>query len=227
MVEVKDFNEVIRYFENRILTEFNKEVKSIKDFEIRCNSTNVDYLLSLNIDRDFKLKQLRTMYLNNQEIEKVRNNLKDINVISTQYLFNQVGGKDISTHHKKGGCLTYINFDKVETYIIATVNFRASVAPYNLYYDLIMLNKLFKELGIKDNELEIRLHFDEVKGKLMQNFFYYISAGYYDDPIRFNLYDYGKMMIEQYKVSNQSNYKSIKRFYGKCNDAMDRRKLNV
>ena len=124
MVEVKDFNEVIRYFENRILTEFNKEVKSIKDFEIRCNSTNVDYLLSLNIDRDFKLKQLRTMYLNNQEIEKVRNNLKDINVISTQYLFNQVGGKDISTHHKKGGCLTYINFDKVETYIIATVNFR-------------------------------------------------------------------------------------------------------
>ena len=227
MVEVKDFNEVIRYFENRILTEFNKEVKSIKDFEIRCNSTNVDYLLSLNIDRDFKLKQLRTMYLNNQEIEKVRNNLKDINVISTQYLFNQVGGKDISTHHKKGGCLTYINFDKVETYIIATVNFRASVAPYNLYYDLIMLNKLFKELGIKDSELEIRLHFDEVKGKLMQNFFYYISAGYYDDPIRFNLYDYGKMMIEQYKVSNQSNYKSIKRFYGKCNDAMDRRKLNV
>lgn len=227
MVEVKDFNEVIRYFENRILTEFNKEVKSIKDFEIRCNSTNVDYLLSLNIDRDFKLKQLRTMYLNNQEIEKVRNNLKDINVISTQYLFNQVGGKDISTHHKKGGCLTYINFDKVETYIISTVNFRASVAPYNLYYDLIMLNKLFKELGIKDNELEIRLHFDEVKGKLMQNFFYYISAGYYDDPIRFNLYDYGKMMIEQYKVSNQSNYKSIKRFYGKCNDAMDRRKLNV
>lgn len=224
MVEVKDFNEIIRYFENKVLNEFNKEVKSFKDFEIRCNSTNIDYLLSLDIDRDFKLKQLRTMYLDDNEIKKVKDNLKDINVISTQYLFNQVGGKDISTHHKKGGCLTYINFDKVEDYLIATIKFRASVAPYNLYYDLIMINKLFKELEINDKELEVRLHFDEIKGKLMQNFFYYISAGYYDDPIKFILYDYGKMMVEQYKVSNQSNYKSIKRFYGKCNDAMERRK---
>lgn len=224
MVEVKDFNEIIRYFENKVLNEFNKEVKSFKDFEIRCNSTNIDYLLSLDIDRDFKLKQLRTMYLDDNEIRKVKDNLKDINVISTQYLFNQVGGKDISTHHKKGGCLTYINFDKVEDYLIATIKFRASVAPYNLYYDLIMINKLFKELEINDKELEVRLHFDEIKGKLMQNFFYYISAGYYDDPIKFILYDYGKMMVEQYKVSNQSNYKSIKRFYGKCNDAMERRK---
>ncbi|WP_299996798.1 hypothetical protein [uncultured Clostridium sp.] len=227
MVEVKDFNEVIKYFENKILTKFNKEIKSFKDFEIRCISTNVDYLLSLDIDRDFKLKQLRTMYLNDDEISRVKKNLKDVDIVSTQYLFNQVGGKDISTHHKKGGCLTYINFDKVESYIIATINFRASVAPYNLYYDLIMINKLFKELGLRDDELEIRLHFDEIKGKLMQNFFYYISAGYYDNPNDFLNYDYGRMMVDQYNVSNLSNYKSIKRFYGKCNDAMERRiKLN-
>lgn len=232
MIEVKDFNEIIKYFENKILTEFNKEVKSIKDFEISCRSTNIDYLLSLDIDRNFKLKQLRTMYINEENISKVKNDLINNDSVFTIYEFNKVGGKDISTHHKKGGCIRKIEINKLSLFNIEShIYFRASVAPYNLYYDLIMLNNLFKNLGFNEEysiayNIKYIFHFEEVKGKLMQNFFYYISAGYYDDPIKFNLYNYGKMMVEQYKISNQSNYKSIKRFYGKCNDAMERRKIN-
>lgn len=227
--EVKDFNEIIKYFENRILTEFNKEIKSIKDFKISCTSTNIDYLLSLDIDRSFKLKQLKTMYINEEDINIVREHLlrDDINYIL--YEFNQVGGKENSTHHKKGGCIKRIEITKEDPFTInSTIYFRASVAPYNLYYDLIMLNELFARFGFKESyppsyRYTYIFHFDEIKGKLMQNFFYYISAGYYDDPIKFNLYDYGKMMVEEYKKAEFASYHSTKRFWGKCNDAMERR----
>lgn len=228
VIMVLDFDNVLSYLEERVLTTFNKEIKSIKELDIICHSSKIDRILSIDIDNKFKLSQLKTMYLNDNEIDKVREELKQENILYTQYKFNEVGGKEISTHHKKGGCLTYIDFHRFDSSIMIKINFRASVAPYNLYYDLIMLHELFKKLEVDQLELKIEydFHFDEVKGKLMQNFFYYISAGYYDDPIKFNLYDYGKMMVEQYKISNQSNYKSIKRFYGKCNDAMERRKIN-
>lgn len=228
-VMVSDFDHVLSYLENRVLTTFNKEIKSIKDLNILCPSSRIDRILSIDIDNKFKLSQLKTMYLNNDEIERVRKSLKDPDILCTQYKFNEVGGKEISTHHKKGGCLTYINFDKLDDSIMIKINFRASVAPYNLYYDLIMLHELFEKLEIDNLGLKTKyqFHFEELKGKLMQNFFYYISAGYYDNPEEFVNYEYGRMMVEQYKVSNQSNYKSIKRFYGKCNDAMKRRNINV
>lgn len=228
VIMVLDFDHVLSYLEDRVLTTFNKEIKSITDFNIICSSSKIDRILSFDIDNKFKLSQLKTMYLNDEEIERVRQNLKDPDILSTQYKFNEVGGKEISTHHKKGGCLTYINFDKLNDSIMIKINFRASVAPYNLYYDLIMLHELFEKLEVDSLGLKTKyqFHFDEVKGKLMQNLFYYISAGYYDDPDKFIENEYGKMMVEQYKISNQSNYKSIKRFYRKCNDAMEKRKKN-
>lgn len=229
MQEVKDFNELLRYFEIKILKEFNKENKNIKDFNICCYDCNINYLLGINIDRDFKLKQLRTMYINQDEIQKVKEELKQPNFITTEYKFNQVGGKENSTHHKKGGCIINIIFNKESNYIEAKIHFRASVAPYNLYYDLIMLNRLFKELEFETcNNLKKRycFNFDEIKGKLMQNFFYYISAGYYDIPKNFINFEYGQMMVDEYNKAELSNWKSIKRFYGKCNDAMKERKIN-
>lgn len=230
LIEVKDFNEIIKYFEKIILTQFGKEIKSLKDFRICCTSTNIDYLLSLDIDRSFKLKQLKTMYLNEEGIDRVKECLLDNNVKAILYEFNQVGGKENSTHHKKGGCIKRIEIAKEDPFTInSNIYFRASVAPYNLYYDLIMLNELFTKFGFKEKyPLSYRytytFNFDEVKGKLMQNFFYYISAGYYDNPDKFIESEYGKMMVEEHKKAEFASYHSTKRFWGKCNDAIERRK---
>lgn len=223
------FNDIIKFFEVKVLSSFNKEEKSIKDFKISCDSTDIDYLLSLDIDRSIKMKQLRTMYINEEEIERVRNILTmDSHYnIEVFYNFNKVGGKEISTHHKKGGCLKFISFNLIrDKSLEVRICFRASVAPYNLYYDLIMLHDLFKELGLDQIEEEKKyyLEFDEVKGKLMQNFFYYISAGYYDNPEELLKHEYGKMMVEEYNKAENASYHSTKRFWGKCNDAMERRR---
>ncbi len=223
------FNDIIKYFEVAILSRFNKDNKALKDFQIKCNSTNVDYLLSLDIDRSIKMKQLRTMYLSEDEIKKVREELVDLNKDYVVYEFNKVGGKENSTHHKKGGCIRKIEFYKQPFTLDIHIYFRASVAPYNLYYDLIMLNELFNTLGINDNHPVNELytytfHFEEVKGKLMQNFFYYISAGYYDNPDELLKHEYGRMMVDEYNKAEHATYHSTKRFWGKCNDAMERRR---
>lgn len=228
MLEVETFNDIIKYFENFILTTFNKKEKSVKGFSLKCFSTDISYLLSLNIDRGIKLKQLKTMYLNENEIEKVKKELKNLDNIQVVYNFNLVGGKDISTHHKKGGCLKEIIFMPLkDNQLKIDINFRASVAPYNLYYDLIMLHNLFKKLEV-DNINKSKCYyfnFDEIKGKLMQNFFYYISSGYYDNPENLLKYEYGQMMLNEYNKAENASYHSTKRFWGKCNDAMERRKL--
>lgn len=231
VIEVDSFNDIIKYFELNLLKTFNKNTKSISDLLVKCYSDNIDYLLSIDIDRSVKMKQLRTMYLNQEEIDRVKSEMikysdfpNDYQVI---YNFNNVGGKEISTHHKKGGCLTKITFtflkgEKLEIQI----DFRASVVPYNLYYDLIMLHNLFKELGLDQIKIDkvYYFNFNEVKGKLMQNFFYYISAGYYDLPENFVNFEYGKMMVEEYNKAENSSYHSTKRFWGKCNDAMEKRR---
>lgn len=235
-IQVKDFNEILKYFEKFALENFNKENKSINDFTISCTSRNIDYLLGIDIDRKIKMKQLRTMYLDESKLQEIKTFLyTDPSFFKTAkqtftYEFNQVGGKENSTHHKKGGCLEFITFI-IEPFIVEIhTQFRASVVPYNLYFDLILLSELFDELGFKkepyppSERYTYYFHFDEIKGKLMQNLFYYISAGYCDNLKEFiDGSDYAKLMIEQYKVANLSNYKSIKRFYGKCNEILYKR----
>ena len=45
MLEVETFHDIIKYFEDFILTTFNKKEKSIKGFSLKCFSTDISYLL--------------------------------------------------------------------------------------------------------------------------------------------------------------------------------------
>ena len=236
MESVKDFSEVLKYFEKLVLTKFDISSKKLNDVKICCNSSNIDYLLGIDIDRNIKMKQLRTMYLNEDRIQEIKNFLyTDLSSFKNSeqrftYEFNEVGGKENSTHHKKGGCLEFITFIIKPFIVEIHIQFRASVVPYNLYFDLIMLRELFDELGFKEpypvNErYTYYFYFDEIKGKLMQNFFYYISAGYYDKPEDLLKYEYGKRMLNEYNKAENASYHATKRFWGKCNDAMERRKI--
>lgn len=239
MEKVKDFNEVLKYFENLVLTDFNISSKKLKDVKICCKSSNIDYLLGIDIDRSIKMKQLRTMYLNENKLQEIKNFLyTDLSLFSKDseqrftYEFNKVGGKEYSTHHKKGGCLEFITFIIKPFNIEIHIQFRASVVPYNLYFDLIMLRELFDELGFKEpypsnEDYTYYFYFDEIKGKLMQNFFYYILAGYYDNPDDLLKYEYGKKMLEEYNRAEKSSYHATKRFWGKCNDAMKKRSIEI
>ena len=165
--------------------------------EFKCNTSKIDNVVmiadstSCPNTRDYvksypkKMIQLRRLYVTENELDRSHSELTKTG--ESDFRFNNVQHQ---FDHIKGGCLQAMHITPEEV----TIKVRASVIPYNLQFDLVLISDLLKELGVTPKRIVFNVGY--VRSKIIHALLWFLSHGW--TPEEICKYRYGRSAIRAY-----------------------------
>lgn len=203
-ITAETFDELSDKMAMYAMENFKCNSSRVDDVELTCFSTKTDNIRAHITERTKKMIQLRRMYVNENEID--RSHREMIKNGTGTFNFNQVKH---DYDHVQGGCLLSMILTPDEV----TVNLRASVVPWNLQFDLVLIDDLLKEMGIQPKKILFKIGY--VRTKVIHALYWYIRNGW--TPEQICQYRFGRACIAAYTRGKRPTckYRNWIRFTGR------------
>lgn len=146
-----------------------------------------------------KMDQLRKLYVTEAEIDRSHREYK--NTGKGTFRFNSVNR---TNNHVNGACLTSMEYTQDEV----TVNIRASIAPYNLQFDLVLISDLIHELGLSPKQITIKIGY--MASKPVHNLYTFVLYGLTREDLQNTAY--GRSIWTSYEraLTDRCKFNSMK-----------------
>lgn len=181
----KDFDDAMLRLSQYTLETFKCNTSREDDIVIICGSTNCPLTREMAAEHPKKMKQLRRLYVEESELDRchkeyLKNGEAEFKFKNVQHEFD----------HIQGGCLTKMVMTKDRV----TIVLRASVIPWNLQFDLVMIEDLLKEMGFADRE--VRFEIGYIRPKVIHSLMWFLKNGY--TPEQVCSYQFGRACVAAY-----------------------------
>lgn len=202
-----DFDDVFEQTATWAMNNFKCNTSREDDVTIECTSRN--YSKGCDIDRmakrhPKKMIKLRQLYVEECEIDRAHSEMMKTG--ASDFRFKNIKHE---YDHIKGGCLTAMHLtpDAVDIHI------RASVIPWNLQFDLVLISDLLGELGLNPSKITFKIGY--IRTKVIHALYTYLFNGW--KPEELCKYRFGRSMIAAYMRAKRPTckYKNWIRFSGR------------
>lgn len=203
----KDFDDAFEQTARWAMENFKCNTSKEDDVTIVCES--IEYKTDGSIDRmakrhPKKIIKLRQLYVEECEIDRAHSEM--IKTGASDFRFKNIKHE---YDHVKGGCLTAMHLtpDAVDIHV------RASVIPWNLQFDLVMIHDLLTEMGISPKRVTFKIGY--IRTKVIHALYTYLFNGW--TPEELCKYRFGRSMISAYTRAKRPTckYKNWIRFSGR------------
>ena len=182
-----------------VLDNFTSVFAKEEDVTLTAQNTDCPYIREVIKAFPKKMDQLRKLYVTEAEIDRSHQEYKKTG--RGTFHFNPVNRKN---NHVNGACLTSMEYTQDEV----TVNIRASIAPYNLQFDLVLISDLIHELGLTPKQIMIKIGY--MASKPVHNLYTFVLYGF----SREDLLDtaYGRLIWTSYEraLTDRCKFNSMK-----------------
>jgi hypothetical protein len=182
-----------------VLDNFTSVFSKEEDVTLTAQRTDCPYIREVIQAFPKKMDQLRKLYVTEAEIDRSHREYKKTG--KGTFHFNSVNREN---NHVNGACLTSIEYTQDEV----TVNIRASIAPYNLQFDLVLISDLIRELGLSPKQITIKIGY--MASKPVHNLYTFVLYGMSREDIQDTAY--GKSIWSSYEraLTDKCKFNSMK-----------------
>jgi hypothetical protein len=173
----RDFDDLLCQTMQFVLDSFTSIFDREEDVTLTAQKTDCPYIREVIQAFPKKMDQLRKLYVTEEEID--RSHLEYKKTGKSTFHFNSVNRKN---NHVNGACLTSMEYTQDEV----TVNIRASIAPYNLQFDLVLISDLIRELGLSPKQITIKIGY--MASKPVHNLYTFVLYGFSREDIQNTAY---------------------------------------
>lgn len=163
----RDFDDLLGKTMLYVLDNFTSVFSKDEDVTLTAQNTDCPYIREVIQAFPKKMDQLRKLYVTESEIDRSHQEYKKTG--RGTFLFNSVNRKN---NHVNGACLTSMEYTQDEV----TVNVRASISPYNLQFDLVLISDLIHELGLSPKQITIKIGY--MASKPVHNLYTFVLYGF-------------------------------------------------
>ena len=201
-----DFDDVFEQTATWVMNNFKCNTSREDDVTIECKSRN--YSKGGDIDRmakrhPKKMTHLRSIYVEEGELD--RSHAELIKTGASDFRFKNVQHE---YDHIQGGCLTAMHLTENQV----DITLRASVIPWNLQFDLVMISDLLGELGLNPTKITFKIGY--IRTKVIHALYTYLHNGW--TPEKLCEYTFGRSCIAAYMRAKRPTckYRNWIRFSG-------------
>lgn len=182
-----------------VLDNFTSVFAKEEDVTLTAQKTDCSYIREAIKAFPKKMDQLRKLYVTEAEIDRSHREYKKTG--KGTFNFNSVNRKN---NHVNGACLTSMEYTQDDV----IVNIRASIAPYNLQFDLVLISDLISELGLSPNQITIKIGY--MASKPVHNLYTFVLYGLSKEDIQDTAY--GKSIWTSYEraLTDRCKFNSMK-----------------
>lgn len=155
------------------------------DIVIECKKTACPMTRQMAADHPKKMKQLRKLYVEESELDRCHQEYAKKG--SSLFRFKNVQHE---YDHVQGGCLTSMSISDERV----TIVLRASVIPWNLQFDLVMIEDLLKEMGFDDRP--VRFEIGYIRPKVIHSLYWFLKNGW--TPEEICSHQFGRACVSAY-----------------------------
>ena len=184
-VTATTFDEAQKKMAQYAMENFRCNTSRVDDVTIVCDSSESTDIREHITDRPKKMIQLRRLYVNENEIDRAHREM--VKEGHSTFYFTDVKHE---FDHVQGGCLKTMELSPDEV----TVNLRASVVPWNLQFDLVLIDNLLREMGIAPKKITLKIGY--VRTKVIHALYWFIRNGWTIEQICG--YQFGRSCIAAY-----------------------------
>lgn len=181
----KDFDDCMFKLSLYTLETFKCNTSAEEDITINCDSTTCPLTREMAAVHPKKMKQLRALYVEESELDRCHKEY--VKQGESVFKFKNVQHE---YDHIKGGCLTNMIIRPEQV----TVTLRASVIPWNLQFDLVMIEDLLKALGADDRKIVFKIGY--IRPKVIHSLLWFLKQGW--TPEQLCEYQFGRACIAAY-----------------------------
>ena len=194
-----DFDDLLGQTTLWVLDNFTSVFAKEEDVTLTAHRTDCPYIREVIQSFPKKMDQLRKLYVTEAEIDRSHREFKKTG--KGTFHFNSVNRKN---NHVNGACLTSMEYIQDEV----TVNIRASIAPYNLQFDLVLISDLIRELGLSPKQITIKIGY--MASKPVHNLYTFVLYGFSREDIQNRIY--GKSIWSSYEraLTDKCKFNSMK-----------------
>ena len=194
-----DFDDALGRVIDYTLDSFTSVFAKEEDVTIWSGSTDCPYIREVIKAFPKKMDQLRKLYVTEAEIDRSHREYKKTG--KATFNFNSVNR---TNNHVNGACLTNMEYTQDEV----TVNVRASIAPYNLQFDLVLISDLICELGLSPKQIRIKIGY--MASKPVHNLYTFVLYGIKKEELQIS--PYGKAIWSSYEraLTDRCKFNSMK-----------------
>ena len=198
-LQVIDFDDALGSVIDYTIQNFTSVFAKEEDVTITAQKSECPYVREIIKAFTKKMDQLRKLYVTEAEIDRSHREYKKTG--KSTFQFNSVNHKN---NHVNGACLTNMEYTHDEV----TVNVRASIAPYNLQFDLVLISDLIRELGLSPKQISIKIGY--MASKPVHNLYTFVLYGLKEDRIKQS--PYGKAIWSSYEraLTEKCKFNSMK-----------------
>lgn len=210
----KDFDECMIGMNQYCLETFKTNTSSEEDITIHCETTDCTMVKKMAAEHQKKMKHLRSIYVQENDVISSFQELRDTG--HSVFTFKDVKHE---FDHVKGGCLKTIEMDKDHV----TVNMRASVIPWNLQFDLVLIDRLLYEMGATSRPVTIKIGY--IRPKVIHSLFWLLKNGW--TPEQLIEYPFGRACIAAYgrAIDPKCKWKNWIRFANRVDMVREQKKI--
>ena len=210
-VTATTFDEAQKKMAQYAMENFRCNTSRVDDVTIVCDSSESKDIREHITDRPKKMIQLRRLYVNENEIDRAHSEM--VKEGHSTFHFTDVKHE---YDHVQGGCLKTMELSPDEV----TVNLRASVVPWNLQFDLVLIDNLLKEMGITPKKITLKIGY--VRTKVIHALYWFIRNGWSVEDIC--KYQFGRSCIAAYGRAKRPTckYKNWIRFAAKVDELREK-----
>ena len=197
----KDFDQCLTGMNQYCLETFKCNTSSEDDITIHCDTTKCEMVKKMAAEHPKKMNQLRRLYVSENEVIRAFQELRDTG--HSVFTFKDVKHE---FDHIRGGCLKTIEMDKDHV----TVTLRASVIPWNLQFDLVLIDRLLYEMDATGRPVTFKIGY--IRPKVIHSLFWFLKNGW--TPEQLVEYSFGRACIGAYgrAISPKCKWKNWIRF---------------
>ena len=201
-----DFDDIFQQTCQWVMENFKCNTSREDDVTIECISSHYDKARNLSKmakRHPKKMTHLRSIYVEEGELD--RSHAELVKTGSSDFRFKNVQHE---YDHVRGGCLTAMHLTEDEV----TITLRASVIPWNLQFDLVMIADLLEELGLKPKNITFKIGY--IRTKVIHALYTYLIMGW--TPEKICEYRFGRSCIAAYMRGKRPTckYRNWIRFTG-------------
>jgi len=194
-----DFDDLLSQTTLWVLDNFASVFAKEEEVTLTAQRNDCPYIREVIQAFPKKMDQLRKLYVTEAEIDSSHREYKKTG--KGIFHFNAVNHKN---NHVNGACLTSMEYTRDEV----TVNIRASIAPYNLQFDLVLISDLIRELGLSPKQITINIGY--MASKPVHNLYTFVLYGMSKEDIQDTVY--GKSIWSSYEraLTDKCKFNSMK-----------------
>ena len=209
-----DFDDVFEQTATWAMNNFKCNTSREDDVTIECTSRSYSEsgdIARMAVRHPKKMRHLRGIYIEEGELDRCHAEL--VKNGSSDFRFKNVQHEH---DHIRGGCLTAMHLTSDEV----TVTLRASVIPWNLQFDLVMISNLLGELGLNPSKITFKIGY--IRTKVIHALYTYILNGW--TPEKICETRFGRSMIAAYIRAKRPTckYRNWIRFSGRVDQAREK-----